>query len=375
MGNLVSKIAKGARASNQDWTIQDLKEHNTFNQHFRPKRVLGKGSDGIVMSYVHRSSKDTIAVKIPRADTVKQVLDEIKHLEALGKHDNIAGMLASCADFEPIGPAIILQLCDLGDLLRYKELWFEQQLCYDKEVRIAEITVAKLMHDISLGLDFLHNGHDICYVHNDLKAENILALTPPDDTANDIPAEPIFKITDFARLSTYPPSSDHTPNWKKGTYEYAPPLPEREHPSKPAVDIWSFGATIQTFALNIMPTESRASVIQREQQAGRAHPTLKDKGAWKLPYWRSRRQVVYRPLNATADELKADWDVSEDLRYHRPFSTALNGWYKAMMDEDPEARMTSWYLKKYAVPLLEMHLAAERELALAQDELSRVSIR
>jgi serine/threonine protein kinase len=376
MGHKASKVTKKDSSPEPKWTTEDLKEYKTFSQHFVMKKVLGNGADGVVTSYVDRNNGGAIAVKVPRSNTARQIATEIKNLQALGKHDNIAGMITSCADFYPIGPAIMLPLCDLGDLFRYKELWYEQQLTNGQEVRIPEVTVAKLMRDISLGLDFLNNGHDICYVHNDLKPENILALTPIDYTGGGIPTEPIFKITDFARVSMYPPSQNtflYLGPWK-GTYEYAPPIRERFHPIKPSVDIWGFGATIQMFALNILPTESREAVISRAIHNGRPHPHLMDNVAWQTTAWRSKRMVVYRPLNTGRTELKTNWDVHSSIRYHRPYSANLNAWYKAMMDSDAQARITAADLKKYAVPALEAHMATLREIASVDEGMSRLAI-
>jgi serine/threonine protein kinase len=316
------------------WTVQDLESYALFDKHFVKKSLLGRGGDGEVYSYVHNFGYDKVAVKTPYRTTSKgnkALAQEIENLKAVGKHDHIVGMLASCPDFRPLGPAIMFPVCDLGDLLEYRDKRFKQQTAHGLSPHILEATILKLIRDISLGLNFLHNQSTKCYVHQDLKPDNILVVTPPDFIGT-VPSEPVFRITDLARLVTYSPAEpipeDHPPKDEfRGTFAYAPPRCERITPLKPAIDIWGLAATIQQFALNIPPTQSRTAFIRDRRLAGLQVPAAEDFEAWNSDHWRSRRPVIYRPLNILGAELRESWDVDEMYRFlefHRPYSAMLN---------------------------------------------------
>jgi hypothetical protein len=102
---------------------------------------------------------------------------------------------------------------------------------------------------------------------------------------------------------------------------------------------------------------------------------LIDEGAWKKSCWRHLVPTVYRPLSATQDELVADYDVHASVYTcgvdaysewnHRPYSKALNGWYKSMWDKDKEKRITANLLVKYCVPgvVREIRVARNTEKA------------
>jgi hypothetical protein len=150
------------------WTVQDLESYTLFDKRFTKKNLLGRGRDGQVHSYVYNFDYDKVAVKTPYAITLKgnkTLAEEIENLKAVGKHDHIVGMLAFCKDFRPPGPAIMFPVCDLGDLIEYRDKWFEQQTAQGLSPHILEATILKLIHDISLGLNFLHNQSSKCYVH------------------------------------------------------------------------------------------------------------------------------------------------------------------------------------------------------------------
>ncbi|KAF1916757.1 kinase-like domain-containing protein, partial [Ampelomyces quisqualis] len=332
---------------------------------------LGSGGDGIVFQYRHRVSEEIIAVKTSRATgyrSVRGILAEIKQYEILGAHENICAMLAYCKDFRPNrSPAIFFPVCN-WDLRGYKTQWHAQQKRKTgKSDGMPEITVMKLMRDISLGLNFLHNGHPICYVHNDIKPDNILVVLPPDYTAGDIPAEPVFKITDFGRTTVFPrPLEDLAGKWK-GTYEYAPPRAERTLPPKPGVDVWALGATMQKFALDLNPTESRMAVIRRRQLARQEHPHVNDDKEWGNQFWRAQRNVLYRPINLPYQTLCLEYDVpTREPEYYRQYSTNLSHWYDMIMRTPAKFRVTSSFLAKIAVPFLDRQMAIERQMALSR---------
>jgi serine/threonine protein kinase len=360
-------------ASKVAWTIKDLEHAALFARHFVRGKVLGKGGDGVVTSYTHLHSNDKIAVKTClREDrhSKARIKDEIEALMAIGKHENIATMITYCKEFDHCGPAIISPLCDLGDLYSYHEMWYKDQTRKTgKLTHPAEATVLKLFRDIALGLDYLHNGTGTCYVHSDLKPENILVLTPADYTGKAIPTEPIFKITDFARLTPFPNLLTTRPSVWHGTFEFAPPSHEWQRAPEPSGDIWCLGATIQTFALNVHPTVSRIRFTANCAKQGIACPALQDKEAWGSEYWREKIPVVYRPLNLSAEVLIRDWDVQKLSSGYRPYSFLLNEWYASLFQARSEWRITSADLKRYIVPVIERQLAIERALSMPDESI------
>jgi serine/threonine protein kinase len=356
------------------WTIEDLEDEDTFLTLFEEGDEVGRGSDGIVTAYIHRHTAEVIAVKSPLyGDDLSidgqegKIMREIRSLKVLGQHDHISGMLTFVERLtDDVGPAIFFQLCDLGDLDDYAFKWCCREQERGRPGRIAEGTILMLLRDIGLGLDYLHNGLSTRYVHIDLKPQNILVLTPPHHIGNDIPTLPHFKITDFARLTTYPLSPGKSLASWPGTYLFAPPVAERSRELfSPAVDMWALGATIQNIALQIKPRQSRAAFVADRIQQGLNWPRNDEE--WRMSDWRDIVPVVYRPLDATAAELSRKWDVGEALPHHRPYSRPLNIWYKALFEANPRERLTSADLKKYLVPLIDHQLAIRVKLGRARD--------
>jgi serine/threonine protein kinase len=356
------------------WKNAGLEDEVKFLTLFEEDGEIGRGSDGIVTACTHRHTAQVIVVKTPLyeenlnvVDREEKIMREIRSLKVLGKHDHISALLTFSERFaDNIGPAIFFQLCDLGDLDDYAFKWCCREKERGRPGRLAEGTILKLLHDVGLGLDYLHNGLSIGYVHIDLKPQNILVLTPPDHTGKDIPTLPHFKITDFARLTTYPLSPGKPLASLAGTYLYAPPLAERTRKLfSPTVDMWALGATIQCLALQIKPRQSRAAFVADRVHKGQNWPRNDEE--WRLSDWREIIPDVYRPLDATAAELLREWDVGEDLPHHHPYSKQLNIWYKALFEVNPRARLTSAQLKQYLVPLIDQQLAIEEKLLRVRD--------
>ncbi|KAF2029042.1 hypothetical protein EK21DRAFT_113264 [Setomelanomma holmii] len=197
---------------------------------------------------------------------------------------------------------------------------------------------------MGLGLDYIHNGLSKRYVHIDIKPDYIFTLTPPDYTDNDIPIVPHFKIADFARLTEYPAHSERLSNGRP-------------------VDIWALAATIQNFALGIKPTQSRAAFIVDCKAQGLHYP--QDDDEWYL--MRSLVPVMYRPIDATAQELRDNWDVDDPLPHHEPYSHTLNTWYKSLFNTKPFARLNSARIRKHICSTAERHVKIELDMEKARE--------
>lgn len=370
------------------WSMRDLRNFKQFDKLFVRKFKLGSGGDGTVDAYEHKSSGQLIAVKRPRTISgqprkCKTLTREIINFYTLGSHPHIVPMLGFSGSFQPHAPAIFLPLCELGDLVGYKHRLLRSQLKQGHATcRIPENTVWKLFHDMGLVLDHMHNlkSRGNGYMHSDFKPGNILVKYPAGWKMDDgIPLEPVFQLTDFSRMKPYPPAAaaaaaaagpaPHQATMFVGTPEYAPPLPEQTV-SRPSGDMWSLGATLQTLALGIAPTQSRESFIAARQKHGQPCPRLDDKAEWEKSLWRRRIPTTFRPLSASRSELEATHDFKASLRIlqnlpearHTPYSRSLDAWYTALWHPNEAQRLTAETLQRYLAPRVE-----QAELGIARE--------
>ena len=293
--------------TDQTFSLEDLRDYRRFERLFRVKQHVGAGADGTVTSFEHIESKEVIAVKTPHGATSypsSQLIREVESLKILGKHDHVSCMMAYSRNYFPRAPAIFFQSYELGDVEFYRHKVRTQQFEQGKSQRPHEATLWKLLKDMSLALDYMHNKLPICYCHNDVKPSNILVAYPAGGRALDgVPMEPVFKLTDFARMTPFPVPTDTDPNDYVGTYEYAPNQPE-VLTMKPSRDIWSLGATLQWLALGTHPVQSRESFIRELEYQGKPLSDKRDRNAW-----RAALRTVYRPLNVDKDDLFYRHDV------------------------------------------------------------------
>lgn len=373
---------------NSPFNTDELEDYAKFRRLFSQTGWLGEGGDGTVYAYQHKYSKALIAVKTPIAyDTpyhasqaAKRIKEEIENLTILSQHEHIAGMLAWSHNHLPASPAIFLPFCQLGDLLTYVADYKEQQLHHSAPIiRTSEVTIWKCLRDMALALDYLHSmNDDFGYVHNDIKPDNILVEFPKGwNPKNGIPDEPVFRLTDFARMTRYPLLEGEKPNKDfLGTPEYSPPLAEQRNQC-PSSDIWALGAILQTLALRMYPVQSRESFIESRLKAYKPAPILEDDSAWKRVHWRVLIPTVYRPLDATQEELEKNHDVRRSnptdsvdahrVWKHRPYSRTLNIWYKSMWDREEEKRITAKQLVEWCVPIVAKYIRVARNTEKAEE--------
>lgn len=141
--------------------LRKLTSYTDFHQVWRHCRMHGGGNDGIVHQYQRPERlNEFIAVKVPQ--------------------------------FSSAGIDLKREVLHLAE-------------------RMSEIIMCKLFRDIALALDHLHNGLDKRHVHNNFKPQNALApRTIGYSEKNRLPEEPVFKLSDFARLTPFPlPNAQH----------------------------------------------------------------------------------------------------------------------------------------------------------------------
>ncbi|KAF9698133.1 hypothetical protein EKO04_003569 [Ascochyta lentis] len=325
------------------------KLYDTFHERWDKERVLGVGGDGVVYLYrLRKQQSKCIAVKVPRQNSIparRDLAKEIKNLCLFDPHDHVLGLNYSVNDWWPCGPAMFLPICDLGDLISYRESWCAQQAWERKPERVSEITMWKLFRDMVLALNYIHHELGIRYVHNDFKPANVLAVTPPDHTDKTLPEQPIFKLADFARLTPWPTPKGQRSQGFDGTPEYAPPEREQIAPIHPSADIWGLGATLQFMALGIHPTQSRKAFILNRKAQGKTHPELEDNREWTTEYWRIRIPTIFRPIDVTKAVLYKEHDLEVSIKDYQPYSESLGYWYAQLwkpLAKRPKASKLVW---------------------------------
>ncbi|KAH6618508.1 kinase-like domain-containing protein [Boeremia exigua] len=186
----------------------------------------------------------------------------------------------------------------------------------------------KLFRDMVLALNYLHSELGTRYVHNDFKPTNILAVVPSDQTGfQAIPEEPVFKLSDFARLTPWPtPKGIHDEPFG-GTPEFAPPRSEQASPIHPSADIWGLGATLQYMALGIVPIQSQEVFIRSRKAKGETHPRLGNHAEWMSRYWRIRIPTIFRPISVPSEVLQKHYDLPYELPDYQQYSALLGFWY------------------------------------------------
>ena len=340
-----------SKAAPQD-AQKEITEYERFHSSWRHMCVLGEGGEGVVHLYERRKQPGkSVAVKLPRSHYAREnLLQEFKNMWILDPHEHILELLCATKKWHPCGPALFLPICDLGDLVTYRETWCTQQAWEGKPERISEITMWKLFRDMVLALNYLHHELGIRYVHNDFKPGNILAVTPPDCIGYEtLPEEPIFKLSDFARLTPWPTPKGEHPTGFNGTPEYAPPEVERLAPVHTSVDIWGLGATLQLMAFGMHPTQSREAYLRTRKAQGKPCPELGDTEEWNTEYWRMRVPVVFRPLNVSVKMLQKKYDLPHWIPDHQPYGSRLNYWY-AKLWNPVATRPKASHLMQVAIP-------------------------
>lgn len=312
-----------------------------FRKQFKETKKLGKGAEGRVTLWRNDLTGKCIAVKQPvESRTRKFLKKEINRMQIVGKHLHVIQMLGWDEYWLSGAPAIFYEFCELGDVQQYRDMF------HNRQVDLPEMTIWKLLADMSKGLHHIHTQLQVPYVHGDFKPENILVARPPDSIPGEIPILPIFKIADISRLVPF--SQTGPVQTFFGTPEYAPPQGERVGRVAPPVDIYALGATVQQFALHRLPIQTREKFVKNLQRKGENKVCIDD--LKKDERWRHNIPVVWRPLNATQVDQKTLWDLTKSVPQ---YSDALNEWYKMCMQPQVSKRISADVLMEWYVPLAE----------------------
>ncbi|KAF2447026.1 kinase-like protein [Karstenula rhodostoma CBS 690.94] len=311
-----------------------------FRNFFKFVQEIGQGTEGIVSRWENLTTGQVVALKVPRSpDRSKDLLAEIEALKKVPPHENIATLLTYLLQHQPVGPALVFELAEYGDVSSYRRRIMQSY------TRVPEITLWKFLRDMSLALDWLHNKMVESHIHGDLKPENILVFSPVGWKGEGVPTLPTFKIGDIARMQ---PANAHRKY--NGTYEFGPPRTERQRKQTPAVDVWAIGASLQNFALGVLPVMNKADFIKEKKEQGGAVPTLAD---LQTEAWRDIIPHQYRPLNA---DVEFQRDMMKMQRPVPPYSFDLNRWYDQLVEEETTKRISSRTLAKRFVPYADVKI-------------------
>ncbi|KAL1606649.1 hypothetical protein SLS60_004055 [Paraconiothyrium brasiliense] len=323
-------------------TNPQWKDAQTFRSSFTFKGGVAAGMDGTVSHWQNRTTGQSVAVKTANFGRSAILQKEVAVLKKVPPYEYLVALLTDFQDWQPVGPALVFELAPWGDMFSYRKA-LRMQVGGDG---VPEISLWKFLRDMSLGLDWLHNCTGEPHIHGDLKPENVLVFSPPGWNNQDVPLLPTFKICDVGRLLPL----SKTTNFH-GTYEFGPPFAERGVKQTPSCDVYSIGASMQWFALGILPVMSNVEFIKLQKEEGGPIPSLQD-----LKYdeaWRAKLPPVYRPLDASIDFQKHIMKLERPVP---PCSHELNKWYAKITEVELEKRISSRSLARKLVPLADIHI-------------------
>ncbi|GAA0168630.1 hypothetical protein LIER_23303 [Lithospermum erythrorhizon] len=197
--------------------------------------ILGQGSFGPVYKAVMPAGK-VVAVKVLASDSKQGEKEFYTEVSLLGRlhHRNLVNLVGYCVDK---GQRILIyEFMSNGSLanLLYGEDE-EQTLSWDERLQVA--------HDISHGIEYLHDGAAPPVVHRDLKSANIL-----------LDGSMRAKVADFGLSKEE--AFDGRKSGLKGTYGYIDPAYIATNQFTLKSDIYSFGIILFELITAIHPHQN-----------------------------------------------------------------------------------------------------------------------
>ena len=209
---------------------------NKFSKEFILGKTLAKGHFGEINECTHIESNRKFAVKYSPKSTgeTKRQQTELKNeIEILKKvkHENIVSYFR---DFETInGIFLITELLEGGDLIDYIT---ENEFFTEREAAI-------YMYQLIGALAYLH---DNSVVHQDIKLDNIVIVSPNDKLR--------IKIVDFGIAIQCGQTEEYLS--LQGTTVYSPPEVLCYEPTNSSRDLWSVGISAYVLLSGHFPFDS-----------------------------------------------------------------------------------------------------------------------
>ena len=142
-------------------------------------KTIGKGAYGTIYLGTYNSTRVAIKRFDKNAAKISGSMDDfIAEFEAIVdlRHNNLVQFFGAVLDAK-LQHSIVTELMEKGDLVN---------VLHDPDNEFSPVQLAEFAHQISLGLEYLHQQKPNPIVHSDLKTENIL-----------VDAHDVCKIADF----------------------------------------------------------------------------------------------------------------------------------------------------------------------------------
>ncbi len=223
------------RETCEEW-IKSLKEaigYKSFFDFYDMLEDIGEGKFGVVKLGVHKKTKEKVAIKIIKKESmnatdIELVKSEIDIMK-LCRHPNIVTLLDHFENSEYI--FIIMELLCGGDL--------EEHL-HKTKFKFTEVKAASIMFQLGSGIKYLH---DYGVLHRDLKPENIML--------SDNTEKAMIKIMDFGLSKIMGPQERVADGF--GTLSFVAPEVLIRQPYNKQIDIWSLGVILYYMLSGTLP--------------------------------------------------------------------------------------------------------------------------
>ena len=298
------------RVLNQDFIVETG---------FRPKKLIGNGSYGVVCSaeYFNPSGIATVAIKkVPKvfASTLmtKRVLREIVLLSHLRGHPNIVSLYDLDLVYSPNG--------QVNGLYIYEELMdSDLDQIIKSGQQLTDAHCQNFVYQILCGLKYIHSAG---VLHRDLKPNNIL-----------VNADCHLKISDFGLSRGY--SDDWTENnhflteFVAARWYRAPELMLNYHGYTKAIDIWSVGCIFAELL-------GRVPLFQGNDYVNQLNRILQVLGT---PSEQTLNQIRSRNVRAYIQQLGTTRGLPFNTLFPSATDSAIN-LLTQMLRYSPETRIT-----------------------------------
>ncbi|XP_078446677.1 uncharacterized protein LOC144715604 [Wolffia australiana] len=218
---------------------------------FHVRNLLGEGGAGKVYLGVLPSGQHVAVKRIHRKK--KKLGEFYREVEVISKlrHRRLATLVGYC--LQPNNHALVYEYMPGGNLAAALR---RGQLTWWRRLQIAA--------DVAEGLAYLHQLHDGCVVHRDVKPNNVLLA---DDGRG--------KLSDFGVAKVVPPELTHVSTGVKGTRGYVDPEYFADGHVSVAADVYSFGVMLLQVisgsrAVVETPSGGQESIVQAVRGGGGA---------------------------------------------------------------------------------------------------------
>ena len=223
------------REACQEWatSIKDAIGYKSFFDFYDMLEDIGEGKFGVVKLGVHKKTKEKVAIKIIKKESmnatdIELVKSEIDIMK-LCRHPNIVTLLDHFENSEYI--FIIMELLSGGDL---------EEHFHKTKFKFTEARAASIMFQLGSGIKYLH---DYGVLHRDLKPENIML--------HDNTEKATIKIMDFGLSKIIGPQERVADGF--GTLSFVAPEVLIRQPYNKQIDIWSLGVILYYMLSGTLP--------------------------------------------------------------------------------------------------------------------------